>query len=402
MLYTPTIALFPSNCLFKSIMKGIHETTSLLRTAFFIVAGALILLSTLFSNKLAGDLAEEERKKIELWAEAVRLLTTDLQEGVEMDYTLNFKVMEGNTNIPVILVDSNGTILETNNLKASIKGDSLAIAEEATRIMGKKQFIEVKISDSYIQYVYYDDSSLLRKLTYFPFIQLLVMFVFLLVTVFALNASRKSEQNRVWVGLSKETAHQLGTPISSLLAWVELLKLKQVDEQLLKEIDKDTLRLKTIAERFSKIGSKPSLTPVELKPVLENALTYMRNRSSKKIAFKTLLPKEPILVNLNVPLFEWVIENLCKNAIDAMETSGTITITASSEGKHLIIDVTDTGKGIPKSHFKTVFKPGFTTKQRGWGLGLSLVKRIIEENHGGKIFVKSSEPGKGTTFRIIL
>ncbi|HBL72522.1 MAG: HAMP domain-containing histidine kinase [Bacteroidales bacterium] len=383
-------------------MKGIHETTSLLRTAFFIVAGALILLSTLFSNKLAGDLAEEERKKIELWAEAVRLLTTDLQEGVEMDYTLNFKVMEGNTNIPVILVDSNGTILETNNLKASIKGDSLAIAEEATRIMGKKQFIEVKISDSYIQYVYYDDSSLLRKLTYFPFIQLLVMFVFLLVTVFALNASRKSEQNRVWVGLSKETAHQLGTPISSLLAWVELLKLKQVDEQLLKEIDKDTLRLKTIAERFSKIGSKPSLTPVELKPVLENALTYMRNRSSKKIAFKTLLPKEPILVNLNVPLFEWVIENLCKNAIDAMETSGTITITASSEGKHLTIDVTDTGKGIPKSHFKTVFKPGFTTKQRGWGLGLSLVKRIIEENHGGKIFVKSSEPGKGTTFRIIL
>jgi len=383
-------------------MKGIHETSSLLRTAFFIVAGALILLSTLFSNKLAGDLAKEERKKIELWAEAVRLLTTDLQEGVEMDYTLNFKVMEGNTNIPVILVDSNGTILETNNLKSAAKGDSLDMAEEAARIMGKKQFIEVKISDDYTQYVYYDDSSLLRKLIYFPFVQLMVMFIFLLVTVFALNASRKSEQNRVWVGLSKETAHQLGTPISSLLAWVELLKLKDVDEQLIKEIDKDTHRLKTIAERFSKIGSKPSLTPVELKPVLENALTYMRNRSSKKITFKTSLPKGPILVNLNVPLFEWVIENLCKNAIDAMETSGTITITALSEGERLILDVSDTGKGIPKSHYKTVFKPGFTTKQRGWGLGLSLVKRIIEENHGGKIFVKTSEPGKGTTFRIIL
>lgn len=383
-------------------MKGIHETSSLLRTAFFIVAGALILASTLFSNKLAGNLAEEERKKIELWAEAVRLLTTELEEGVEMDYTLNFKVMEGNTNIPVILVDSNGSILETNNLKAAAKGDSLAMAEEAARIMGKKQFIEVKISEGYTQYVYYDDSSLLRKLTYFPFVQLLVMFVFLLVTVFALNASRRSEQNRVWVGLSKETAHQLGTPISSLLAWVELLKLKQVDEQLLKEIDKDTHRLKTIAERFSKIGSKPSLTPVELKPVLESAITYMRNRSSKKITFKTNLPKEPVLVSLNVPLFEWVVENLCKNAIDAMETSGTITITAQSEGKHLIIDVSDTGKGIPKSHFRTVFKPGFTTKQRGWGLGLSLVKRIIEENHGGKIFVKASEPGKGTTFRIIL
>jgi two-component system, sporulation sensor kinase D len=383
-------------------MKGIHETSSLLRTAFFIVAGALILLSTLFSNKLAGDLAKEERKKIELWAEAVRLLTTDLEQGVEMDYTLNFKVMEGNTNIPVILVDSNGTILETNNLKSAAKGDSLDMAEEAARIMGKKQFIEVKISDDYTQYVYYDDSSLLRKLIYFPFVQLMVMFIFLLVTVFALNASRKSEQNRVWVGLSKETAHQLGTPISSLLAWVELLKLKEVDEQLIKEIDKDTHRLKTIAERFSKIGSKPSLTPVELKPVLENALTYMRNRSSKKITFKTSLPKGPILVNLNVPLFEWVIENLCKNAIDAMETSGTITITALSEGEHLILDVSDTGKGIPKSHYKTVFKPGFTTKQRGWGLGLSLVKRIIEENHGGKIFVKASEPGKGTTFRIIL
>lgn len=383
-------------------MKGIHETSSLLRTAFFIVAGALILLSTLFSNKLAGDLAKEERKKIELWAEAVRLLTTDLEQGVEMDYTLNFKVMEGNTNISVILVDSNGTILETNNLKSAAKGDSLDMAEEAARIMGKKQFIEVKISDDYTQYVYYDDSSLLRKLIYFPFVQLMVMFLFLLVTVFALNASRKSEQNRVWVGLSKETAHQLGTPISSLLAWVELLKLKEVDEQLIKEIDKDTHRLKTIAERFSKIGSKPSLTPVELKPVLENALTYMRNRSSKKITFKTSLPKGPILVNLNVPLFEWVIENLCKNAIDAMETSGTITITALSEGEHLILDVSDTGKGIPKSHYKTVFKPGFTTKQRGWGLGLSLVKRIIEENHGGKIFVKASEPGKGTTFRIIL
>lgn len=390
------------NWLIDTSMKGIHETSSLLRTAFFIVAGALILLSTLFSNKLAGDLAKEERKKIELWAEAVRLLTTDLQEGVEMDYTLNFKVMEGNTNIPVILVDSNGTILETNNLKSAAKGDSLDMAEEAARIMGKKQFIEVKISDDYTQYVYYDDSSLLRKLIYFPFVQLMVMFIFLLVTVFALNASRKSEQNRVWVGLSKETAHQLGTPISSLLAWVELLKLKDVDEQLIKEIDKDTHRLKTIAERFSKIGSKPSLTPVELKPVLENALTYMRNRSSKKITFKTSLPKGAILVNLNVPLFEWVIENLCKNAIDAMETSGTITITALSEGERPILDVSDTGKGIPKSHYKTVFKPGFTTKQRGWGLGLSLVKRIIEENHGGKIFVKTSEPGKGTTFRIIL
>lgn len=383
-------------------MINFRDTSALIRTAFFVVAGGLIVASMLFSNKLAKDLALEERKKIELWAEAVRLLTNDLENGVQMDYSLNFKVMDGNANIPVILVDSDGVILETKNLKASILQDDKALQAEAEKIIHKHKFIEVKINESYSQRVYYDDSSLLKKLTYFPYIQLFVMFIFLAVTIFALNTSRKSEQNRVWVGLSKETAHQLGTPISSLLAWVELLKLKQVDEKLLTEIDKDTHRLKTIAERFSKIGSKPSLTPIDLKPTLENALTYMRNRSSKKISFTTSLPKEPVLVNLNVPLFEWVIENLCKNAIDAMEATGKISIAVLLEGKQLFIDVTDTGKGIPKGHFKTVFKPGFTTKQRGWGLGLSLVKRIIEENHDGKIFVKWSEPGKGTTFRIVL
>lgn len=383
-------------------MIHVRDTSSLIRTAFFVVAGGLIVVSVLFSNRLANDLALEERKKIELWAEAVRMLTMDQESGVQMDYSLNFKVMDGNTNIPVILVDSDGTILETKNLKASALDDGKVFQTEADKIIHKDKFIEVTISDDYAQRVYYDDSSLLNKLTYFPYVQLFVMFIFLAVTIFALNTSRKSEQNRVWVGLSKETAHQLGTPISSLLAWVELLKLKQVDEALLTEIDKDTHRLKTIAERFSKIGSKPSLTPVELKPALDNALTYMRNRSSKKIKFTTELPVEPVLVKLNVPLFEWVVENLCKNAIDAMNAVGKIHISVIPEGRLLYIDVTDTGKGIPKSHFKTVFKPGFTTKQRGWGLGLSLVKRIIEENHDGKIVVKWSEPGKGTTFRIVL
>jgi two-component system, sporulation sensor kinase D len=383
-------------------MKTIRDTSSWLRTAFFLVAGILILGSMLFSNKLASDLAKEERKKIELWAEAVRLLTKDMAEGESMDYSLNFKVMEGNTNIPVILVDSDGAILNTNNLKATAKNDKQAIEAEARKIISHNQFIEVKFNDQYSQYVYYADSSLLRKLTYFPYIQLLVMLVFLLVTVFALNASRRSEQNRVWVGLSKETAHQLGTPISSLLAWVELLKLKNVDEKLLTEIAKDTQRLNTIAERFSKIGSKPSLTPVDIRPALENAVTYIRNRSSKKIVITTKIPDKAVFVHLNTPLFEWVIENLCKNAIDAIETAGKINIEVKTMTKYLIIDVTDSGKGIPKSNFKTVFKPGFTTKKRGWGLGLSLVKRIIEENHDGRIFVKSSELGKGTTFRIQL
>ncbi len=383
-------------------MIHFRDTSTIIRTVFFAVAGGLIVASMLFSNKLAKDLSQEERKKIELWAEAVRMLTTELDEDVQMDYSLNFKVMDGNTNIPVILVDSNGSILETKNLKATLTQNEDALKAEAANIIGKKKYIEVSINEGYSQRVYYDDSSLLKKLTYFPYIQLFVMFIFLAVTVFALNASRRSEQNRVWVGLSKETAHQLGTPISSLLAWVELLKLKQVDEKLLSEIDKDTHRLKTIAERFSKIGSKPSLTPVDLKPTLENALGYMRNRSSKKISFSVSLPKEPILVNLNIPLFEWVIENLCKNAIDAMDATGKITISVIPEGRQLFIDVTDTGKGIPKSHYKTVFKPGFTTKQRGWGLGLSLAKRIVEENHEGKIYVKWSEPGKGTTFRLVL
>ncbi|MDP4278215.1 MAG: HAMP domain-containing sensor histidine kinase, partial [Bacteroidota bacterium] len=273
---------------------------------------------------------------------------------------------------------------------------------KANKIMKRKKFIEIKINDDVSQFVYYDESSLLKKLTYFPFIQMMVMFIFLLVTIYALNTTRRAEQNRVWVGLSKETAHQLGTPISSLMAWVELLKLKDVDEKLLAEISKDTQRLKTIAERFSKIGSDPDLVPVDACPILDNAITYMRNRSSKKITILFLPPKEQIHVYLNVPLFEWVIENLCKNAIDAMNATGKITVKAFPEGKNLIIDVTDTGKGIPKSSFKTVFKPGFTTKQRGWGLGLSLAKRIIEENHDGKIFVKWSELGKGTTFRILL
>ncbi len=243
---------------------------------------------------------------------------------------------------------------------------------------------------------------MLKKLTYFPFVQLLVMLVFLIVTVYALNTSRRAEQDRVWVGLSKETAHQLGTPISSLLAWVELLKLKNMDEKMVNEISKDAQRLKTIAERFSKIGSKANLVPTDLENALNNAVTYIRNRSSKKIQIITQMPEEKVLVFLNEPLFEWVIENLCRNAIDAMDATGQIHISVIPDVKKCYIDVSDTGKGIPKSLYKAIFKPGFTTKERGWGLGLSLVKRIIEREHQGRIFVKSSELGKGTTFRIVL
>jgi len=383
-------------------MARTHDQSFIMRTAFIIGAAIITILSTLFSNRLANDLANEERKKMELWAEAIRLFAAEPVNGVEMDYTLSLKVIEGNNNIPVVLVDNKGQILDYNNLDLSKDKEEADLARESKKIIRKNKFIEIKISDDVSHFVYYDDSSLLQKLTYFPFVQLLVMFVFVLVIVYALSTSKRAEQDRVWVGLSKETAHQLGTPISSLMAWVDLLKLKNIDEKLLNEISKDTQRLNTIAERFSKIGSKPETTPQDIRPALENAVNYIRNRSSKKITISMQLPEVEMPVLIHVPLFEWVIENLCKNAIDAMDATGRINISVIPDGKQLIIDVSDSGKGIAKTNFKNVFKPGYTTKKRGWGLGLSLVKRIIEENHDGKIFVKSSEIGKGTTFRMIL
>lgn len=384
------------------IMSKTQDKSFIMRIAFFSGAAIIIILSTFFSNRLAHDLANEERKKMELWAEVIKQFATEPAKGVDMDYTLSLKVIQENTNIPVILTDNKGNIIDYKNLDLSPKIKASNLKEIAQKIIHKNKFIKIKISDTVSQYVYYDDSKLLKKLTYFPFIELFVMFMFLIVTLYALNTSKRAEQNRIWVGLSKETAHQLGTPISSLMAWIDLLKLKNVDENLLAEISKDTQRLHTIAERFSKIGSKLEPKPQDIRPALENAINYIRNRSSKKIIITAQLPEEETIVYLNTPLFEWVIENLCKNAIDSMNATGKIDIVAIPNSKYLIIDVTDTGKGIAKSNYKTVFKPGYTTKARGWGLGLSLVKRIIEENHDGKIFVKTSEIGKGTTFRIIL
>lgn len=367
---------------------------------FMIVAGAgIVIASTFFSNKLARNLAAEEKKKIEIWAEATRQFVL-ADEQTNLDFIL--KILEENTTIPVIVVDENDELLHSRNVKEPMGDLEDFYKKEIRKFKSKNPAIKVDLGDTY-QNIYYDDSRLLTQLYYFPYIQLGVIAVFILIAFFAFSSTKKAEQNRVWVGLSKETAHQLGTPISSLLAWVDLLLVRHQDDKMIVEMAKDVNRLRTIAERFSKIGSVPDLKLVSLNETLTNAINYISNRTSNQVKIEAHYENENhIFVKLNIHLFEWVIENLCKNAIDAMDGSGRIDVYVTSVGKEYIIDIKDTGKGIDKSNFKTVFSPGFTTKARGWGLGLSLAKRIIEEYHKGRIFVKNSEKNVGTTFRIIL
>jgi len=262
--------------------------------------------------------------------------------------------------------------------------------------------IRISLDDDEFMEICYDESIMLKRLARYPYIQLGIVLIFVVVAVFALLSSKRAEQNKVWVGLSKETAHQLGTPISSLMAWTQVLRENYPDDALLPEMDKDVKRLQMIAERFSKIGSRPEPKPENLNEIVAHVVDYIGRRTSEHVTITTHLPEQPLYVNLSAQLFEWVVENLCKNAVDAMGGQGSIDITAFDSDQRVIVEVSDTGKGIPKNHFKNVFQPGYTTKQRGWGLGLSLAKRIVEEYHGGRIFVKSSEIGKGTTFRIEL
>ncbi len=382
-------------------LNKIYELSRHFKLVFIVVGATIIIISTLFTNNLASKLAKEEQKKIEIWAEATRQLISSDENTISSDFLL--KILEGNTTIPVIIVDENDNMILSRNFNEPSKDKATFYKNEIKSLKNKRLPIRIKFSDKSSQYIYYDDSLLLKQLYYFPYIQLGVIIVFLLIAFFAFSSTKKEEQNRVWVGLSKETAHQLGTPISSLLAWVDLLKARSNDDKLIVEMAKDVNRLGIIAERFSKIGSAPDLQLVSLNDTISNAVQYMINRSSQKVAFTLRFQDEnPLFVKLNVALFEWVIENLCKNAIDAMDGTGKIEISVSGNEDEINIDVKDSGKGIEKSKFKTVFNPGFTTKKRGWGLGLSLVKRIVEEYHGGKIFVKQSEINKGTTFRICL
>lgn len=381
-------------------MNKTYRINQILKFAFIIIAIIIVTGSTIFTNRLAKKLSVEETKKIEIWAEATRQLIL-ADEATNTNFIL--MIIEGNTTIPVIMTDENDNMLSYRNMSFMGKSENKYFAEKIRRLKTKHEPIVVRLDDEQIQYIYYDDSLLLKQLYIFPYIQFGVIITFILVAYFAFSSTKRAEQNRVWVGLSKETAHQLGTPISSLLAWTELLRSKYPEDKLVLDMGKDVNRLRIIAERFSKIGSKPDLKQVKLYDTMENAINYMRGRSSNKvdIGFDFQMERN-IKVALNVPLFEWVIENLCKNAIDAMNGSGKINITVIQKENHVNIDISDTGKGMERKMYKAIFSPGFTTKERGWGLGLSLAKRIIGEYHRGKIFVKDSEINTGTTFRIIL
>ena len=374
-------------------------------------AVVIAVASLVVSHILIRDLAMEEHNKMEVWAEAMRTLN---RADENTDINLVLKVINGNNTIPVIVLDSNGNVQAYRNI--DIKDcenaeDTMRFVQYMGRkLMREDRDIRIAIDDSntdsissadYIN-VCYDDSVMLRRLASYPYIQLGVVMIFVVIAIFALLTSKRAEQNKVWVGLSKETAHQLGTPISSLMAWVEILKETYPDDDLIPEMNKDVKRLQLIADRFSKIGSLPEPVDTDLKEVMEHVIDYMDRRTSNKVKMVRDFPEGDIVVKINASLFEWVIENLSKNAVDAMGGEGTITLRIFEEPTKAVIEVADTGKGIRKKDIRNVFRPGFTTKKRGWGLGLSLAKRIIEEYHKGKIWVKSSEVGVGTTFRIEL
>lgn len=379
----------------------------------------VVVISSLITSNIVNTLQEEEQKKIELWAEATRQF---ILAGENDNIDLLLQVLEGNTTIPVYMVDTNYNLLLSRNVHEPKRNIEVFYIKKINELRATQKPIEVRISDSVMQYIYYEPSSTLRWLSYFPYIQLVVMLALAGLAAIALLMVQRSEKNILWVGLSKETAHQLGTPISSLNAWNELLKTTYPNDPLLPQMDEDIRRLQMITERFSKIGSQPTLKLCMVLPVIQSAIEYMRARTSNKITYT--IHAEGVgncQTMLCVPLFEWVIENICKNAIDSMEGKGNITIfiqkvqradksqnqvffnrSRLSDSDKVIIDISDTGRGIDRRNFKRIFNPGYTSKKRGWGLGLSLCKRIIEDYHRGKLFVKQSQLGVGTTFRIIL
>ena len=379
----------------------IRQVKILLVSAAIIIAAASLAIS----HFLVADLENEEKNRMAVWAEAMRTLN-NADENTDLNLVL--KVINENNTIPVVVLDSQGNaqVFRNVTLSGADFNDSLKNAALLGKtFLRKGRHIKImlnKKNNEYIQ-VCYDESLMLKRLAAYPLVQLGIVLIFVVVAIFALLSSKKAEQNKVWVGLSKETAHQLGTPISSLMAWIEILKETYPDDDLIPEMNKDVKRLQLIADRFSKIGSLPEPVPSSLNEVLDHVIDYMDRRTSKSIQMIKVFPQHDIIVKINASLFEWVIENLSKNAVDAMGGKvGRITLRVEETDKCAVIEVSDTGKGIKRKDLNNVFRPGFTTKERGWGLGLSLAKRIVEEYHNGKIWLKSSEVGKGTTFRIEL
>lgn len=405
--YQPNLQLYPMN-----FRIG--------RMIIIIVAAVAVVAFLLVSNNLIKELARQERDRMDIWAKATeRLAKTD----VDSDFEFLLGIISQNNTIPVLITDANFNISEFRNFPLPEKtdadkslfseltpknqeyllkrlhrpGGNTPLPEMARR---NDHFIELELPGGERQYIYYEDSTLLRRLSWYPYVQLAVMITLVVILYMAVVNTKRAEQNRVWVGLSKETAHQLGTPISSLMAWVEYLGATGVEPEVTAELDKDVRRLSTIADRFSKIGSKPDMELEYINETVRNSLDYMKSRVSNRVSIHMHLSEDDHGVRLSRSLFEWVMENLTKNAVDAMQGEGRIDITTGVDRNIVWIDVKDTGKGIARKNFKTVFNPGYTTKKRGWGLGLTLVKRIVEDYHGGSIYVKESEPGVGTTFRI--
>lgn len=379
----------------------IRQVKILLVSAAIVIAAASLAIS----HFLVADLENGEKNRMAVWAEAMRTLN-NADENTDLNLVL--KVINENNTIPVVVLDSQGNaqVFRNVTLSGADFNDSLKNAALLGKtFLRKGRHIKIMLNqknNEYIQ-VCYDESLMLKRLAAYPLVQLGIVLIFVVVAIFALLSSKKAEQNKVWVGLSKETAHQLGTPISSLMAWIEILKETYPDDDLIPEMNKDVKRLQLIADRFSKIGSLPEPVPSSLNEVLDHVIDYMDRRTSKSIQMIKVFPQHDIIVKINASLFEWVIENLSKNAVDAMGGKvGRITLRVEETDKCAVIEVSDTGKGIKRKDLNNVFRPGFTTKERGWGLGLSLAKRIVEEYHNGKIWVKSSEVGKGTTFRIEL
>jgi len=368
------------------------------KIGFLFFAGCIVLGSIFYTSNLVKKLALEEEKAVKLWADAF----SSIDSNLDQDLSLIFKILAQNETIPIILTNDKGGITEHRNLNISGKITDAKLERELSKMKTIGLYFEIE-SEGGKQTLYYDESKLIKQLELYPFIQLGLIFFLAFLAYLVFSFSKKAEQDQVWVGMSKETAHQLGTPISSLLAWMELLKDSDIDKSMTQEMGKDVERLEVIAERFSKIGSKPILIPNDIKLILEDSINYLKKRSSNKIEFSVKIDEsidfEPAI---NKELFSWVIENTTKNAIDAMSGSGRLSFDLKKSQNNLCLDISDTGKGIHKKQFHTIFEPGYTTKKRGWGLGLSLAKRIIEEYHGGKIFVHRSELGKGSCIRILL